>query len=400
MKRFPGLINNASRKGADIFMPWIKVAHITTVHARIDNRIFQKECKGLVKAGYEVMLIATQGFGKAEEEVDGVKLRLVPKPKNRLIRMTLTAWQAIRIALDERPAIFHFHDPELLPWVRVLHFLNKIVVYDMHENVPKQLLTKAWIPSALRPLLSFLFKNVERLFLKGIPVVYAENSYSRDYPWVDKSVVVLNMPLTEQLSKLNQPKYSRPTVGYIGGVESLRGSEVTLEALHCLKKSGVIVHWECVGPLEKSHEIKLRDFISRFNLDVELHGYVSSIDGCQIMSRCHIGLAVLHPIPNYLESYPTKMFEYMALGLPVIVSNFPLYVQVVDTYHCGLCVDPENSQDIAKAIQWLVENPAEAQAMGKRGRDAVLETFNWKHESNKLTTFYQRLQGNPMAENF
>lgn len=368
-----------------------KVAHLTSVHPPIDNRIFHKECKTLAMEGYEVVLIATHEREETEQEIDGVKLRLLSKPRNRFIRMTRTAWQVVNIALAEEPAIFHFHDPELLPWVRLLRFFNKTVVYDMHENVPKQLLTKPWIPWIIRPLLASFFKLVERVFLAGIPVIYAEESYPREYHWVDESVVVLNMPLTEQLMGFNESKYPTPTVGYIGGVESLRGSMVTLEALHCLARKGVMVNWECIGPMEKNHEIALREFIRQCNLQVELRGYVSSIAGCRIMSRCHIGLAVLQPVPNYLESYPTKMFEYMALGLPVVVSNFPLYSQIVDTYRCGLCVDPVNPQGIAKAIQWLIEHPKEAQEMGERGQSAVLRTFNWKNESHKLTAFYQRV---------
>lgn len=369
----------------------IKVAHLTTVHHLFDNRIFHKECKALTMAGYEVVLIATRGLEETEEIIDGVRLRMVPKPKNRLTRMTRTAWQVIKIALAEKPVIFHIHDPELLPWVRLLRFGNKSVVYDMHENLPKQLLTKSWIPWALRPLIAFFFKTFERLFLSGIPVIYAEASYSRDYPWVDKSAVVLNMPLTQQLLEINEPKYSKPTVGYIGGVELLRGSVVTLEALSCLQNEGLIVNWDCIGPIECGHEKKLRELIQKFNLKVELRGYVDSISGCRIISRCQIGLVVLHPIPNYLESYPTKMFEYMALGLPVVVSNFPLYKQVVDSYRCGLCVDPVNPLELAKAIRWLIEHPEDAREMGKRGRSAVLEKFNWKNESSKLQAFYQDL---------
>lgn len=373
----------------------IKVAHLTTVHPPFDNRIFQKECKTLSLAGYEVVLIGTNGFVEAEEEIDGVKLRMVPKPRNRFTRMTRVAWQVVKIGLAEKPAIFHIHDPELLPWVRLFWFWKKIVVYDMHENFPKQLLTKPWIPWAIRPLFSFLFKVFERLLLKGIPVIYAEESYPRDYQWVDKSVVVLNMPLTEQLVKLNEPKYSTPTIGYIGGVESARGSEVTLKALLHLYKEGFIVNCEFIGPMEDCHETKLREFISQFNLHVELRGYVNALDGCRIISRCHIGLAVLQPIPNYLESYPTKMFEYMALGLPVLVSNFPLYKQIVDTFRCGLYVNPVNPHEVAKSIRWLIEHPKESQAMGERGRSAVLETFNWKNESSKLIAFYQSLIGKP-----
>lgn len=375
-----------------------KIAHLTTVHSLLDNRIFHKECKTLAGAGFDVVLIGPHGLENVENIVDGVRVRMIPKPKNRLFRMTCTAWQTLRVVLSEKPSISHLHDPELLPWGWLLRFLSEsLVVYDMHENVPKQLLTKSWLPSVLRPLIAFIFKNFERLLLIGIPVIYAEKSYVPDYPWVKKSVVVLNMPLTEQLVEINEQKYEKPTVGYIGGVHPLRGSLMTLEALGNLSKEGVFVGWECIGPIEKDHENQLREHIKLLNLKVKLRGYLGSLDGCRIISRCHIGLAVLHPIPNYLESFPTKLFEYMALGIPVVASNFPLYKQVVEAHGCGLCVDPVNAKDIAMAIRWLLENPVKAREMGERGRSAVAEKFNWKNEGEKLIDFYREFIGHPHA---
>jgi glycosyltransferase involved in cell wall biosynthesis len=110
-----------------------------------------------------------------------------------------------------------------------------------------------------------------------------------------------------------------------------------------------------------------------------------------MIARCHIGLAVLKPIPNYFDSYPTKMFEYMALGLPVVVSNFPLYRTIVETAKCGICVDPLNPIEIVKAIQWLLAHPDEARRMGENGRKAVMERYNWDNESKKLLELYEQI---------
>ena len=109
------------------------------------------------------------------------------------------------------------------------------------------------------------------------------------------------------------------------------------------------------------------------------------------MARCHIGLAMLEPVPNYLESYPTKLFEYMALGLPVVTSNFPLYREIVERVGCGICVDPRDPVAIAGGMRRLLENPAEASDMGMRGRKAVRERFNWDTEAQKLIAFYALL---------
>jgi glycosyltransferase involved in cell wall biosynthesis len=102
-------------------------------------------------------------------------------------------------------------------------------------------------------------------------------------------------------------------------------------------------------------------------------------------------MAVLEPLPNFVESFPTKMFEYMALGLPVIVSDFPLYRAIVDDVCCGFCVPPGDPESIAEKALWLFENPGEAAAMGKRGRQAVSNKFHWGRESRKLVAFYDDL---------
>ena len=81
----------------------------------------------------------------------------------------------------------------------------------------------------------------------------------------------------------------------------------------------------------------------------------------------------------------------MALGMPVVVSNFPLWREVVDGSRCGVCVDPLNPQATADAIQWLFEHPREAKEMGLNGQRAVLEKYNWDNEAKKLLDFYRRL---------
>ena len=81
----------------------------------------------------------------------------------------------------------------------------------------------------------------------------------------------------------------------------------------------------------------------------------------------------------------------MAMGLPVIASNFPLYREIAEGAKCGICVDPLNPEEIAGAIRCIIEHPAEAEQMGKNGRKVVEERYNWGMEEKKLLYLYQEL---------
>jgi glycosyltransferase involved in cell wall biosynthesis len=85
---------------------------------------------------------------------------------------------------------------------------------------------------------------------------------------------------------------------------------------------------------------------------------------------------------------PNKLFDYMLVGLPVIASNFPLYREVVEPDRCGLIVDPSKPEEIARAMEYLIDHPDEAREMGERGRKAVLEKYNWDKESERLLQIY------------
>lgn len=121
-------------------------------------------------------------------------------------------------------------------------------------------------------------------------------------------------------------------------------------------------------------------------------GYLPSQQGWLIIRNCHIGLALVASRPSLREAFPTKLFEYMAMALPVITSDFPLYRSVVDRHACGLCVDPDSAHAIADAIEQLVSDPKRAEEMGTRGREAVLSAYCWANEFAKLESFYEQLR--------
>jgi hypothetical protein len=124
---------------------------------------------------------------------------------------------------------------------------------------------------------------------------------------------------------------------------------------------------------------------------VEFVGWKNREEMARLLSRSRAGLVTLHPTPAYLEAWPVKLFEYMAAGIPVIASDFPLWRRIVEEARCGLLVDPQEPQAIAGAIRWILEHPVEAEAMGIRGREAVNRSYNWSREAQRLLDFYAKM---------
>lgn len=367
----------------------MRVVHVTSVHRTFDTRIFQKECRTLADLGHRVVLVTPHAQSEARH---GVRIKALPRPANRFVRMALTARRAVREALDVGGDVYHLHDPELLPWWRLIADPDVKVVYDMHENLSAQIRTKEWLPRGTRPLVSWAMRPLLKRLLHNIPVVFAEQSYRDDFPWVKESLTVQNLPRLDCMDEMVRPRFDRSTIGYVGGVTRNRGSVVTLRALARLQERGLRVGWECVGPVSRRHRAELESVRSELGVEgVRWRGYLPPQEAWSRMARCHVGLAVLRPVPNYVGSYPTKLFEYMALGLPVVASDVPLYREIVEEVGCGVLVDPDDPEDVSDGIASILEDDEESRRMARRGRSAVEDRYNWAAEADRLFGFYERV---------
>jgi glycosyltransferase involved in cell wall biosynthesis len=370
----------------------VRVATLTTVHPRFDTRIFVKQVNTLAsQLPVEMDYIVADGLADTRR-FDNIAIhdlgRLTGGHVARAFKGPLRAFQLLR---KLGPSIVHFHDPELIPLGLVLKGLGYKVMYDVHEDVPRQIQSKFWIPAPLRTPIAWVVSVTEWVAAKVFDaIIVATPKIAERFP-AHKTTIVQNFPIAAELDLTGQrhPAVGPPCFAYVGGLARVRGCRESVEAMAILNQT----HSARILFAGSFMPAAFRDqLIATPGWEyAESLGHLSR-DGVRDTMRAAIaGLVTLHPEPNYIEAYPVKLFEYMAAGLPVIASDFPLWRSIVDGAKCGLLVDPLKPNAIAEAMRWILDNPVEAAAMGVRGRAAVETRYNWDSEATKLLATYERV---------
>ncbi len=365
----------------------VQSIHLTSAHRPFDTRIFEKECRTLQEAGLSVTLIVPH---ERDEIRQGVRIKAVALPGNGRERLTSTTHRVYRSALEEsKEAIYHFHDPELLPWMFVLKFRGRRVIYDVHEDTPRQVMYQHWIPRWLRPAASLWITILERLAGMWFDGILAVNEVIASHFPSKKTEIVPNYPMLRAFTADDAPAYRHrdAVVAYVGGITEVRGIKEMIEAIDRVEErygARLLLAGSFYPPRLES-DMKATSGWRR----VIFKGWQPHQAVPGLLATSRIGIVALHPEKQYVDSFPTKLFEYMAAGLPVIVSDFPGLRRFVETHRCGLLVDPLWPEAIAEAITYLLAHPDEAEAMGRRGLQAVRASYNWEAEGRKLIALYR-----------
>lgn len=367
----------------------MKVAHLTSVHPRFDTRVFRKQCVTLGRAGYDVSLIVADG--KGDVTVDGVRILDVGAARGRLQRMTKVPSLIYERALGLDAALYHLHDPELLPIALRLKRAGRKVIFDSHEDFPADILTKPYLSAATRYAVSRTFFQFERYACRKLDYIVAATPAIRGkFERIGCAVIdINNFPLLAEFSESLPWESSRAKACYVGAMTAIRGFPELIDAMALVEQP---VRLALVGEFtEVSAGQRARQSAGWPKVDE--HGFVGRKEVRAVMADSFAGLVTFLPAPNHIDSQPNKIFEYMAAGIPVIGSHFPLWREILEHNDCGICVDPSDPLEIARAIDLLYQDQDRARAMGERARTVVLTRFNWEREAPKLLALYETILG-------
>jgi len=360
------------------------ILHLTTVHPRFDLRIFGKQCMSLKQAGYDVRVMVADGNG--DEVRSGISIYDLGRATGRLRRMAILPWRAFSAIRRLQPGLVHFHDPELLPLALLLRLAGYTVVYDAHEDLPRSLRSRRWLRQSLLGVVSTLAEVIENASARAMSAVVgatphiAQRFASRN----SRTVSVCNYPdLSNVPDMRRRPEAS--TFCYIGAISRHRG---IFEMVRASSAAGARLL--VAGPFGDDALQAQVSAMSEWK-NVEYFGVLPHERVWELMARSQAGLLFLHPVPNYIDSLPVKLFEYMAAGLPILSSNYDGWPDIVRNNGVGFLCDPTDAEAIAEQMRLVLADPENAEAMGRHARDVVVAHYSWKSEAEKLLNLYSAL---------
>lgn len=368
----------------------MRITHLTSVHPADDNRIF-KLCRSVARANQTVSYVVP---ADADAFVDGVAIKAVSASASRLGRMLGTTWRVYRRSLEENAQIYQFHDPELIPVGLALELLHdRHVVYDVHENVPDTILGKDYIPRPLRKVIAATFDQFERHAAKRFSAIVTANEdiSERFKNSRNRVLAVHNYAEAEEFvdSSPDTCRYESGLVFHSAASERTAFPAV-VRAIELIP-SKLNIKLIASGVTTAEGDAATRLVPSSISHRICAVGKVSREEMVRTYLRCAVSLVFYAESRNHASVRANRLYESLAAAAPVIVSDFPEWRAMVESIGCGLAVNPSSPQEIAEAIQYLLAHPTEAADMGRRGRQAFLQSFSWTHESNRLLELYDML---------
>jgi len=332
-----------------------------------------------------VSLIVADGNG--DSDAQGISIFDVGKEASRFRRMKITPKLILKKAKEVDAKVYHFHDPELIPIGLKLLKLGKKVIYDAHEDLPRQIMGKPYLNKLLKPIVARVFEIYEDRAAKKFSYIctatpFIEQRFNR----LNRNTEAINnFPILNELFSGGEWEDKKEQICYIGGITEIRGIEKLMDSISIVNKKLLLA-----GSFENE---TLRTKITNKKGWEHTHelGFISREEAKEVLRLSKLGVVTFLPLPNHIDAQPNKMFEYMGAGVPVLASNFPLWREIIEKNNCGICVDPNNEKEIAEAILKILNNDEFAKKLGNNGRKAVKEKYNWEKQSIKLIRIYENL---------
>ena len=363
----------------------IRVCHMTSSHGSNDARIFKKECTSLAKAGYKVFLVAP---GKSRVE-NGVFICGVPKRLGRLERMLFVTHDIYKQAKALNADIYHFHDPELLPYGIKLAKKGKKVIFDSHENYVAQIKTKDYLPRITRNLIARIYQCYEThacAYYSAVITPCRFNGESIFEGRAHRTAFVGNKALNYEQSSLPMKSNTKATICCLGSLTHARGITHLVKASHLAEVKLILC-----GPITEKYLKELQTMPEYEN--VEYRGVLEPEELVGVMSECFAGAAVGLNRGQYLyvDTLPTKVADYLLNGLPVLLYKSPFNQQFIEESKCGVIVDTDNIESFAKSIKELQLRAKNDECLPERCRLYAIKHLLWDSDEKELLALYDEI---------
>lgn len=362
----------------------------TVVHHPEDARILHRQIRALLDAGHTVTYVAPfRECGVTPwSELRSVD---VPRASGRERLASLRAARAVLAEQAPMADLLLFHDPELL---LALPSRRPVTVWDVHEDTAAALLTKAWVPRALRRPLGAVVRSFERHAERRMRLLLAEEGYrSRfrlEHPVVPNTTDVPEFPARE-------PGDDR--IVYLGQVSEARGARELVELGRMLRPHGVRL--EVIGGADAGVRPLLREAQQEDVLN--WYGFVPNDRALRICAGAMAGLSLLHDTPNYRHSMPTKVVEYMAHGLPVVTTPNPMAQELVTGRPegpSGLVVPFGDVSAAAESVLRLRRDEELRRNLASTGHRIARTSFHWPVQARlfvkRLEAWADEASGEPL----
>ena len=364
-----------------------KICHVTSAHPPEDGRIFRRACTTSVNAGFDTFLVEP-GASYVKNGINIIGLG-EPRKNGRIYRMTVFARRAIEEALKVDADLYQLHDPELLPYAMKIKKAGKAVIFDSHEDYVEQIRCKQYLPKVIAVAISnmygmyskYVFSNIDGLTYPG-----TEGEASRLDGLCERTAITDNLPWLDELYNKYEDDVEREsdTACYIGALSESRGITQIVKAAYRANCKLYLA-----GKYSSDRYKELLEAMPEYECVTYL-GVLGRSDIASLLNRVNLGLCTLLNVGQYykMNNLPTKVYEYMSMGLPVILNNSSFNVRINEEIQFGMTVDPLDIDSFSEAIRILLDNENQCKVLGENGRKAVQERFCWDKAQNKLIEMY------------
>lgn len=372
------------------------IVHITTVHYSFDQRIFHRECVSLAQCGYNVTLMAC---GDISGRREGVNLLSLGHGDNNGIGLNIARrWsrtrKAFSVARKLNADIYHFHDPELISTgINLVKKTGARVIYDCHEDNVAYMSQKTYIAFPLRKLMAAFIRFQEKRAVRRLDaIVTADEGMRKQFQQqrARRVVKVENYPKLNLFTSNGRNSTKQFDIVYHGTIPRYH-LETCFKIDDELVNMGLNPSWLFIGKCPDINwarfTVEKKNAVQRFTF----HGMVPHEKIAPWVSSGRIGIIPLPDYPKFQRNLPTKLFEFMALKLPVVLSDLAPSRPYVGDGRCAIMVDPDSALEYAKAIARLLGNPQLRNEMGDEGNKRVMSKYNWDIAFSSMAELYREL---------